>query len=236
MWWSHHEAIKNVIQAVAILIAGVWNGGVCIFDNWLAERLERPFARLSVEIVESGALSDAENYLRIKIVASNISKRRLFTYGNALTVWSVSVAERMPVADPMVPLGDFINDQTNQQRPWVYETSINPDTSDVLAYSQYMSQGYRLRPAESYTNIVTVLVPKDVVMVSLSGRLTLGLTETIFDQDRKAVGGLAIDQTGDLAACAKRWNDKRKYHTPCTHELDDTFYVRSAYADHRARG
>lgn len=225
------EIFKNVVQAFAIGVAGVWIASVWLYDNWAAKYLEAPFARLSLQIVQSGELPNGPRYAVVEVTATNVSQRRFFNYANALTIRSVTFTPRQSAAFDMHDLGNFITDREVRPRPWVQESLVERDSGQVIAYSQYMSQGYSLHPGENYISRMTVIVPVGVDVINLSARLTYGASKSLFEPNEKVSGGLAIDKNDDLAACATRLADKRDFQTPCDKNYSDEFTIRSAYAE-----
>ena len=184
-----------------------------------------------VGIVRSGRLEDGTRYVLIKVETANISKRRFFNYANALTVRAVELVSNGANEFDIDELGAFITDQNNRQRPWVYERTFMRERERVLAYSQFMSQGYTFQPSETFSSLMTVAIPEKVEVIDISARFTYGASNSLWSPDKKISGGLAIDRNQSLAACATRLEDKRKYETPCEQNWTDDFVVRSAYAE-----
>lgn len=225
------EFVRNVVQAFAIGVAGVWIASIWLYDNWAAQYLQKPFARLSLQILQSGHMSSGQRYAVIEVTADNVSQRRFFNYANALTVRSVRFESRSEQEFDLDVLGRFITDKDIRPRPWVQESAAHRNTGKVIAYSQYMSQGYVLNPSETYVSRMTIIVPADVEVINLSARLTYGASKSLFSPDSKVNGGLAIDKNGNLAACAQRLAKKRVYQTPCDQDWSEDFIIRSAYAE-----
>lgn len=229
--FKNHEPLKNLVQTVAIVIAGGWIGTVWLYDNWAAQYLEPPFAKLNVKVLRSGQLEDSTRFILIEVVASNISKRKFFNYANALTVRGVQFSTGAADGFDMEELGTFINDQNTRQRPWVYERSFKRDRESVLAYSQFMSQGYELQPSETFSSVMTIAIAEEIEVIDISARLTYGASTSLLDPHQTISGGLAIDKNDNLAACATRLQQKRLYQTPCDRDWNDEFNIRSAYAE-----
>ncbi|MEP0941256.1 MAG: hypothetical protein ABJH63_18830 [Rhizobiaceae bacterium] len=228
---ANHEAIKNFVQALAIFVAGIWIASVWLYDNWAAKYLQKPWARLSVEVVKSGSLKSGDRFAIVKVTAENISKRRLFNYGNAMTIRAVEFDSPGIDKSDLTVIEKHITQQTNRQRSWVYDFEIQRSVERIIAYSQYMSQGYTLQPTESFVALKTIPVPSDVEAIDISARLTYGASHSIFAPDAKVSGGLAVDKNNNLSACAKKLDSKRQYKTSCEQDYSDEFYIRSSYAE-----
>lgn len=230
---AKHEEIKNLIQSFAILVAGCWIAGIWIYENWAARYLARPLAELTVSVDEHGQTRAGDDYIRVTISVKNASKREFFNYANALTVRSVQ-NEPSPITNfNKKQIDAYINDIENVRRPWIIE-EFHDRKDDVIAYSQFMSQGQRFLPSERVSFSVVILLPPKTSIVKLSAMLAYGASRSVLNPFEATSGRLAIDKHGNLTSCISNSivAKKRGYQTSCNTDYERSkFYVRHSYGE-----
>lgn len=236
---ERHEKARDIVQTVAVLVAGLWIGGIWVYDNWASKYLGSPHAEMKMAVVDEGRLASGGRFVIVRTTINNQSPRAFFQYANALTVRALEIQPRLAPDLSIDEMTVLLTEDASKGQTWTAERYVtrgdrNPES--VLVYGQFVPLGYKFAPGESYAVDQLVVVPPETEAISIFARLTYGAAESLLEPHAEISGGSAIAANGEMVACIASQNPRWDFQTPCQTDYNRSedaikFDMKSTYAN-----
>ena len=161
------ENTKNIVQIVAIVLAGAWGFITYVLPEIFRSSEYEPHIFLSVK-PESLHVGQNGVIVTVRISANTRSKRVLRMVESAFTVSAITYSTQPSDPLAMQSIVEKLNSEPNEHHRW---NRLALHSQQGVSMGRFISQKWTFAPGESYETQISVVVPCATDVASISAHL-----------------------------------------------------------------